>query len=429
MKKLLLLALLLAGIASVEAQFVTVRNHQFILNGQPYYYIGTNYWYGSLLPLEKDLDRGINRLRRELDQLKALGVTNLRVLAGAEGEGLVQGVERVGPALQPEKGKFNEGVLKGLDVLLVEMKKRNMKAIVFFSNNWEWSGGFIQYLRWNNVISEETFRKKLDWDELRDVVSKFYSCAPCLEDYNKHMNVVLNHTNHLTGKKYTEDATIMAWELANEPRPMRPAANEAYAKWIADVSAAIKKKAPKQMVTLGHEGTIGTADDALYERIHLDKNVDYLTIHIWPKNWGWFTHTDSTEQVKNAYKLSAEYVEKHVQLARKLKKPLVIEEFGWNRDGMVFSHKAATATRDEYYRQIFSEWFKHKQTGDVIAGANFWAYGGDARPIPGQDFKKKGDEWMGDPPMEQQGLYSVFSSDSSTLKLIRSFTRPVTAQR
>src|SRR5687768_7271737 len=79
--------------------FVKRKGYQFTLNERPYYYIGTNYWYGTVLPLEKDPQRGMERLRQELDFLKSKGIDNLRVMAGAEGSGLVNGVERVGPPL------------------------------------------------------------------------------------------------------------------------------------------------------------------------------------------------------------------------------------------------------------------------------------------------------------------------------------------
>ena len=130
-----------------QSSFVSVRGRQLWLDGKPYTFVGTNYWYGSLLPLEKDQKHGIVRLRRELDFLKKHGVTNLRLMAGAEGSGSMNGVTRVGPPLQPEQGKFDETVLKGLDVLLAEMGKRKMKAVIFLSNNWEWSGGF-RHLPW-----------------------------------------------------------------------------------------------------------------------------------------------------------------------------------------------------------------------------------------------------------------------------------------
>jgi mannan endo-1,4-beta-mannosidase len=35
-----------------ENNFVRVENGQFIRNGKPYYYIGTNFWYGAILGSE-----------------------------------------------------------------------------------------------------------------------------------------------------------------------------------------------------------------------------------------------------------------------------------------------------------------------------------------------------------------------------------------
>src|SRR6185295_8322562 len=118
--------LLAALTAAAKPSFVTVKGHKLYLNDRPYYFVGTNYWYGSLLGLETDKKRGIQRLRKELDFLKANGVTNLRLMAGAEGSGVINGVERVGPALQTGLGKFDASVLDGLDLVLAEMGKRRM---------------------------------------------------------------------------------------------------------------------------------------------------------------------------------------------------------------------------------------------------------------------------------------------------------------
>src|SRR4051794_13836554 len=64
--------------------FVQVKNHQLEVNGAPYRFVGTNFWYGMNLgadiePTERDRNRA--RLGRELDRLAALGVNNLRVMA------------------------------------------------------------------------------------------------------------------------------------------------------------------------------------------------------------------------------------------------------------------------------------------------------------------------------------------------------------
>ncbi len=401
-----------------STRFVRVEGGTMMRDRKPYTFVGTNYWYGSLLGLEKDRRRGIGRLRSELDFLKANGITNLRLMAGAEGSGLLNGIVRVGPSLQPENGRFDESVLKGLDIILDEMSRRKMTAVIFFSNNWEWSGGFQQYLIWNKVISDDWREKKPDWDQLRDIVSQFYSCEPCMKGYEEQVRLVVNRTNGINGRKYVDDPTIMAWELANEPRPMRPAADERYKQWISRTAKLIKSLDRNHMVTTGHEGWIGTQSIELFEEAHAFPEIDYLTIHIWPKNWAWFADKKLAEEFSKAKATTEKYIAENLAVARRLNKPLVIEEFGLPRDGQSFSPTAPTTLRDDYFRTVFSYIGR-----DGIAGANFWAFGGKARPRTGQLFWKSGDEYMGDPPMEEQGLYTVFDSDASTWKVIRAAGR------
>src|SRR5689334_4707755 len=122
---LLITALLLVAnfVFAQTNSFVRAKDGSFSVNNQPYYFVGTNYWYGSLLANDK---KGKERVVKELDFLVKNGVTNLRLLAGVEGEGFVNGVNRVAPALQKPQGVFNKDILKGLDFLLTEMGKRNM---------------------------------------------------------------------------------------------------------------------------------------------------------------------------------------------------------------------------------------------------------------------------------------------------------------
>ena len=423
----LIFMLLAASISAYAANplFVTVKGYNLYLNDKPYYFVGANYWYGSLLGLEKDEKRGLARLRHELDLLKANGVTNLRLMAGAEGSGLLNGVTRVGPPLQPEQGKFDEHVLDGLDLVLDEMGKRDMKAVIFLSNNWEWSGGFQQYLIWNHVIADRWLTEKPSWDQLRDNVAKFYTCTPCKAAYNAQVALVLGHKNGYNKRPYIEDPTIMAWELANEPRPMRPAAFGDYSRWISDSAAMIKVRDHNHLVTIGHEGSIVKDVDDLYVKINSDKNLDYLTIHIWPKNWGWFKSGNMGADFDNVIDQTEIYAAENTTVAGYLKKPMVIEEFGLPRDGESLDPISSTTYRDRFYSKLLG--YIGNQPGGVkeIAGANFWAFGGTARPKPGQVFWKKGDDLMGDPPMEEQGLNSVFDSDTSTWNTIRSFSKAI----
>ena len=126
-----------------EQDFVRVENGHFVRAGKPYYYVGTNFWYGAILGSEgQGGDRA--RLARELDEMKRMGIDNLRILVGSDGE---RGVKtKVEPTLQEKPGVYNDTILAGLDYLLMEMGKRDMVAVLYLNNSWEWSGGYGFYL-------------------------------------------------------------------------------------------------------------------------------------------------------------------------------------------------------------------------------------------------------------------------------------------
>jgi len=412
-------------ISSTSAQtsnsFVTVNGQQFILNNKSVYFTGVNYWYGGLLATGKNKEKGKRRLIAELDFLQTQGISNLRIIAAVEGSGNITGVQRIAPAFQSSAGTFDKSYLDGLDLLLSEMNKRRMKAVLFLSNNWEWSGGFLQYLQWERLIPDSVFARKLDWDEMRDYTSKFYSCMECIRNYHLQIKKILSHTNTVNGIVYKNDPTIMSWELANEPRPMRPEANKAYFSWIRSTAALIKQADPNHLVCIGHEGVVGTAfDTSLYKEIHALKDIDYLTIHIWPKNWGWINTNAMDSGFAGMMEKVSGYLDTHMQFASELNKPLVLEEFGFPRDANSFSPTATTHYRDKMFTSLLKVYEQSRKAGKSLAGFNVWAFAGLGRSIKSQLMWKPGDEYTGDPPMEEQGLYSIFDSDSSTWKLIRS---------
>jgi mannan endo-1,4-beta-mannosidase len=101
-----------------------------------------------------------------------------------------------------------------------------------------------------------------------------------------------------------------------------------------------------------------------------------------------------------------------VAVAKRLQKPLVIEEFGYPRDGFVFTPGSPTNGRDRYYEFMFS-----LVGGEPsVYGCNFWGWGGEARPAHEQ--WQVGDDYTCDPAQEQQGLNSVFDCDTTTLEII-----------
>jgi len=155
----------------------------------------------------------------------------------------------------------------------------------------------------------------------------------------------------------------------------------------------------------------------VWERICSDKNVDYCNIHLWPYNWGWAKQDSLIENLPRAKANTKDYIDRHLQICEKIRKPLVMEEFGYPRDGFKFSLDTPTKGRDGFYEYVFSLVGDNMEQGGSFAGCNFWGWGGLAKPQHEQ--WQPGDDYTGDPAQEAQGLNSVFASDSTTLAVIK----------
>lgn len=404
------------------AGFITVNEKgRFIRDGQPYYYIGTNFWYGAILgsPGEGG-DR--ERLLAELDLMKSKGIDNLRILVGADG--LPGVVAKVEPTLQTAPGVYNDEILDGLDFLMAEMGKRGMLAVLYLNNSWEWSGGYSQYLEWTGH-GPAPIPAVDGWDAFSTYVRDYAGCEECHELFHNHIRYILSRTNRYTGKPYIEDPAIMAWQIGNEPRAFSPENKEGFALWIHEAAALIKSIDPNHLVSVGSEGYQGCEGDIdLWERIHSYEEVDYATIHIWPYNWGWAPKDMLVERLDYSIEQTAAYIDQHLGICRSYSMPLAVEEFGFPRDGFEFARGSSVECRDLYFRSVFERIDADHKTGGMFAGCNFWAWGGLARQNPDHIFWEKGDDYMGDPAQEEQGLYSIFSDDT-TVELAEEFNRRI----
>lgn len=426
LKKLLCTAIVpLALSCSAQKQVqpqITVKGTEFYKGDKPYHYIGTNYWYGALLAAKDGGNR--ERLAEELDQLKANGIDNLRILVGAEG-----GTQdfTVTPALQSKQGEYNQNLLDGLDYLLNEMGKRGMYAVLYLNNNWEWSGGMSQYLEWNGYgpLPNPNIKPNT-WPQFMEYTKQFHKCEPCIKAFDDHIKYILGRTNPYSKKKYTEDTTIMAWQIANEPRVFTADNEAAFTKWLNGVVDLIDSLDKNHLICTGSEGKAGSADDAaIFERTHNNSKIDYLTMHIWPKNWGWYNHTKPKETLPPTIDKTLAYIDEHVAIAKRLGKPIVLEEFGLPREGESLSKQSSTADRDAFYKAIFERLEKSIKNKETFTALNFWGYGGTGKNNPDNGKWKKGDDFTADPPQEPQGLNSVFSTDTSTLNLIKEYNKKI----
>lgn len=416
----------------VAPEFVKVVNGQFVRGEDTLSFVGTNFWYGPLIASE---GRGGNRdrLHKELDALKSIGVTNLRILVGSDGpEGIAYKVE---PVLQLEPGVYNDTVLRGLDYLLAQMAERDMHAVLYFNNSWEWSGGYGQYLEWAG--NGKALLPNVDgYENYVDHVSRFVKDEKAKEFYYNHVRNIVTRTNTVTGKPYIEDPTIFSWQIGNEPRAFArdSVTKAAFAEWMCSSATLIKSLDPNHMVSTGSEGLYGCEVDMdLFEQIHAHKDFDYLNVHIWPLVWRWVTKDTFADSVCVANRMTEKYLTAHFPVAERLGKPIVLEEFGYPRDGgkafegeavkfwdgVSLSKNSSTAARDAYYSYVFDRLVKARENGEPLAGVNFWGWGGFASQSEVNEFWRPGDDYCGDPAQEPQGLFSVYATDESTVELIR----------
>jgi len=400
--------------ATAEQSFVRVENGHFVRDGKPYYYVGTNFWYGAILGSEgQGGDR--QRLCRELDEMKRMGIDNLRILVGSDGE---RGVKtKVEPTLQVKPGVYNDTILAGLDYLLQEMGKRKMVAVLYLNNSWEWSGGYGFYLE-HAGLGRQPRPDSVGYPAFMQAMAQYATNERAHQLFYQYVRDIISRTNRYTGVRYADDPAIMSWQIGNEPRAFSTDALPAFEKWLAEASALIRSLDPNHLISVGSEGAWGCENDlSSWSRICADPNIDYCNVHLWPYNWGWAKPDSLVEHLPRACENTKAYIDRHLAVCDSLHKPLVMEEFGYPRDGFSFVPGSPTRGRDGYYRYVFSLVAADAEQGGSFAGCNFWGWGGFAQPRHEQ--WQVGDPYTNDPAQEAQGLNSVFACDTTTLAVIR----------
>jgi len=183
---------------------------------------------------------------------------------------------------------------------------------------------------------------------------------------------VIERVNVFTGLVYRDDPTILAWELANEPRCVSDPGGDTLQAWIEEMSAHVKSLDAGHLVTTGSEGFFGGAQSGLnprgwmsqqgvdFVRNHSPATIDFATHHLWPDHWG----TSLLE--------SRAWIADHVSEAQAtLGKPVIAEEFG---------KVQPIATRDSWYQAIYDEVFTSASTSGAAAGSHFWILYHDSYP-------------------------------------------------
>lgn len=365
--------------------------------------VGANLWQAIIWASKNDQNY-IERLKRELDTLKKHNVSFVRIMASIQKHDSPYSIKE---ACQLDINDSGINCLKNLKIVLDELHKREMKAIVVFNNFWHWSGGFNSYMAWTKEGQYAEFGPTSNFFSMTKFfikAAKFYQSPKANELYDNFIKLFFN----VFPKGHP---AILSYQLANEPTPFFN--QKAFYKWVNEKTALIQKYDQKTPLSLGGVGTgpasIGTGTDL--KKIHRENKFDYLTVHIWPQNWMWYDpHKTSKHHFQKMLNKTRKYLLKHAVLAKETGSQMLVEEFGLARDKEQMERETPVTHRNQFYQFVIDELKSLKKKGYPIAGLAFWAWGGEG--IPNSTL-------VGDPPHEKQGWYSIYDTDYSTLETIK----------
>lgn len=406
-----------------EDDFVHVNGLRLYDSTGLHYITGINYWACMNLAAGPSSGGNYSRLVIELDQMAAKGINHLRIMASSEGAPIHQPF-RMNPPLLQEPGKYDEDVFQGLDICLNEMSKRGMRATMTLNNEWQWSGGFAQYISWatNNTVipyppswnltaSPQRKTPGTGWGNytvqgvnaasygnFTKFANLIYNNTQAETWYRDHIRTVMARRNSVNGRLYTEDPTIMTWQLANEPQAsdplgsygpynlfLAPNPNDLLFPWVERISRYIRSMAPNQLISVGFESRQG---EDYFKRVHNFSTVDYATTHCWVQNWGVYEmYNSSGANLQKAQDLAVSFVRNSSRWAAEIGKPVFLEEFGMARDNWENSDKeypylssASTSHKDAYFKTLIGTIMDDFKKGGAYVGTSPWAYGGIWRP-------------------------------------------------
>jgi mannan endo-1,4-beta-mannosidase len=318
--------------------FVEVDGAQMRCGGAPFRFVGFNCYYLMAYAADEGVRHHVDGV------LEAAARTGLDVCrTWAFNEGAAQW-----NALRVAPGRYDERVFRGLDYVVWRAGRLGLRLILTLTNNWIDYGGMYELVGWSPTAREH---------------DDFYADPICRRLYVEHVERLAGRRNHLTGTRYRDDPTIMAWELANEPRCPTDLSGARLNRWIEWAAAEVAARAPRQLVTVGSEGFYRPGRGARnpprwrdgqgcdFVSNHAAGAVDFAGFHVYPDHWD----MDPLETLL--------WIEDHLELARReLGKPVVVGELG---------RRGSRRDRD------FARWLqmvrRDARSGGAAAGSCVWS--------------------------------------------------------
>ncbi|KAG9014489.1 hypothetical protein FRB93_013614 [Tulasnella sp. JGI-2019a] len=284
---------------STATGFVKVSGQTFTLNGAPYTLVGENSYWVPQLTTQADIDQ-------TFADIAAMGGTTVRTLGFNE----VLGDPGYGTYYQSWTNgvaTFNYGSngLGQFDVVVASAKAHGIKLVITLTNNWSDYGGMDVYV---SQLLNSTYH------------DLFYTDATVIAAFKNYISEFVGH--------YINEPTILAWELANEPRcagstgvTSGNCTSSIISAWVQNISSYIKNIDPNHLVALGDEGFgMDGATDYVYSygigtNFTADlaiSSIDFGTFHTYPESWG---------ETADPVGFGNQWIAAHVAVGAKLNKP------------------------------------------------------------------------------------------------------------
>jgi len=282
-----------------------------------------------------------------------------------------------------------------LDAALVDAARAGVRVILTLVNNWPAYGGIAAYLDWRVRASAAGVAPPSAEPPHHD---DFYVDATMRAWYRDWASAIVGRVNSISGVAYTDDPTIFAYELANEPACTNSSAaapcvvdgtSPAMRAWIAEMAAHVKAvDGGRHLVSIGDEGFYGgnntggvpcprgqwwcngaSGDWLGFLNI---PGVDYASLHVYPDSSRMSEWSMGGEDA-----VAAAWIANHTSQAHAAGKPMLMAEFGHGAAGLEQHSKYALYTAaardagadgwavwmiagldDEYYKPpAFPSWY------------------------------------------------------------------------
>ena len=246
--------------------------------------------------------------------------------------------------------------LERLDALIGAAEQQGLRLILPLVNYWNDFGGMPLYLEWLGITGGP---------------EQFYVAAAARTAYQNWVQAVLTRRNTRTGRLYSEEPAVMAWELANEPRCEVAGGRDLFLNWVSDMSSFVKALDSNHLLAVGDEGFLfhaGTTDP-LYDGSHgVDGeailgigDIDFGTYHFYPTA---MAHPPAFGDT---------WIKDHVAAGQRANKPVMMGEYG-----LELSSAVTADQRNQWYASWLQSVSQAGGAGDLL-----WMIGGSDADVAG----------------------------------------------